>query len=587
MEDDEPRPFDDTVDERFYDERRERTQRRLRKRYHAVYVAPRWSLPRGRSGSQAEDSDDDGSDDGQRQHRGLLLCGVYERKQDADAAAGGVGALILRMFRGTDARDGSWSLAHSLPAEILDLVRSYGCAGDIELRSMGTGLQRELRSCCAAMLERERQRYAESLQYMTPTLVLKALKVAGLTPVMSCFEACVILRDLRQEDLEVRLQEAVDEAAKIRELHFPPGVSESGELSMVCDQLDALVEECEAEVRRRADGGTFSPRPDPVGPIVFPQAGEDGPDGRAERLSLRAILTDRNLIKLDTWLRGKPQPALLARLLHQEKKFAMTRNDESDSDDDEEGVAACSLTESSGTLCSVFVAPVAAPRGAQSGPLYAVLGRHDECGNGEGDDDKWRSRVLGLAFGDDRVRDAVRDELLYGVKDELMGNNDWWGGMVLAPNRPWPNRVDAEAPHSVLSFYEDAVDAAVLFGDPPSISALGAGRALRAALPENHEQELPAEVFGGVAFDGREYAMPSFPAGPRGDMHDMAQPFFVWARHGATARGYLFGSDPHECFVDNFLTWAEPVRFHPKPKPAKRRAAKPATRKRRKRGGPG
>ena len=41
----------------------------------------------------------------------------------------------------------------------------------------------------------------------------------------------------------------------------------------------------------------------------------------------------------------------------------------------------------------------------------------------------------------------------------------------------------------------------------------------------------------------------------------MAQPFFVWAQHDRfpIARGYLFGSDPHECFVDNFLTWAEPV----------------------------
>ena len=76
--------------------------------------------------------------------------------------------------------------------------------------------------------------------------------------------------------------------------------------------------------------------------------------------------------------------------------------------------------------------------------------------------------------------------------------------------------------------------------------------------------------------------MPSFPAGPRGDMHDMAQPFFVWARHDRfpIARGYLFGSDPHECFVDNFLTWAEPVRFHPKPKPVRKPAAKkPARRK--------
>ena len=93
---------------------------------------------------------------------------------------------------------------------------------------------------------------------------------------------------------------------------------------------------------------------------------------------------------------------------------------------------------------------------------------------------------------------------------------------------------------------------------------------------------MPETVFGGVALGTREFAMPSFPAGPRGDMHDMAQPFFVWARHERLpiARGYLFGSDPHECFVDNFLTWAEPVRFHPKPKPVRKPAAKkPARRK--------
>ena len=89
-------------------------------------------------------------------------------------------------------------------------------------------------------------------------------------------------------------------------------------------------------------------------------------------------------------------------------------------------------------------------------------------------------------------------------------------------------------------------------------------------------QELPETVFGGVALGTREFAMRSFPAGPRGDMHDMAQPFFVWARNDRfpIARGYLFGSDPHECFVDNFLTWAEPVRFHPKPKPVRKPAAK-------------
>ena len=60
-----------------------------------------------------------------------------------------------------------------------------------------------------------------------------------------------------------------------------------------------------------------------------------------------------------------------------------------------------------------------------------------------------------------------------------------------------------------------------------------------------------------------------------------AQPFFVWAQQDRVARGYLFGSDPHECFVDNFLTWAEPVHFHPKPKPVRKPAAKPAAKKKR------
>ena len=57
MEDDSVQAFDDTVDERFYDERRERAQRRQRKRYHAVYVAPKWraELP---TTTNEEDSDD-------------------------------------------------------------------------------------------------------------------------------------------------------------------------------------------------------------------------------------------------------------------------------------------------------------------------------------------------------------------------------------------------------------------------------------------------------------------------------------------------------------------------------------------------
>jgi hypothetical protein len=447
------------------------------------------------------------------------------------------------------------------------------------------------------MLDRERRRYANSLRYLTPSLVLKALKVAELTPVMSCAEAGVDLRALGQEELEARMSEAVAarkqagdlELEKIRADYRREREGEarregaSGEdravARMVQAQLGALISECKAEIQRRAEGGSFG-----HGSLIAD--GSLVEDGPGERPSLRAILADRNLVKLDRWLQGNPSPAVLARLLHQEKKFALARgNDDSGSDDDDDGYPRCSLVESTGPVCSVHVAPVAAPRGAARGRPFAILGRHDECGNGEGDDDRWRSRVLGLAFGESNVMDAVRDELLYGVKDELMGSSDWWGGMVLAPTRPWPHRVDAEAPHSVLSFYEEPVPPEVLFGaEAPPLEALASGRALRAPLPANDAQELPDTVFGGVALGEREYAMPSFPSGPRGDMHDMAQPFFVWAQQDRVARGYLFGSDPHECFVDNFLTWAEPVRFHAKPKPVRKPAAKkkPA-RKRRKR----
>ena len=485
MEDDSVQAFDDTVDERFYDERRERAQRRQRKRYHAVYVAPKWraELP---TTTNEEDSDDG---DG-RQNRGLLLCGIYERKRDADAAADGVGELILRMFRGTDSRDGSWALAHSLPAEILGLVRSYGSAGDIELREMGPGLQKELRSCCCTMLDRERRRYANSLRYMTPSLVLKALKVAELSPVMSCAEAGVDLRALGQDELEARLSEAVaardgGEGEARSEARREGAVGQDRAVAaMMITQLGALIGECEAEIQRRAEGGSFG-----HGSLIAD--GSLVEDGPGERPSLRAILADRNLVKLDRWLQGNPSPAVLARLLHQEKKFALARgNDDSGSDDDDDGYPRCSLIESTGPVCSVHVAPVAAPRGAARGRPFAILGRHDECGNGEGDDDRWRSRVLGLAFGESNVMDAVRDELLYGVKDELMGSSDWWGGMVLAPTRPWPHRVDAEAPHSVLSFYEEAVPPEVLFGaEAPPLEALASGRALRAALPENDARD--------------------------------------------------------------------------------------------------
>ena len=58
----------------------------------------RSGAPRLPTTTNEEDSDDTVI----RQNRGLLLCGIYERKRDADAAADGVGELILRCPR-TDA----------------------------------------------------------------------------------------------------------------------------------------------------------------------------------------------------------------------------------------------------------------------------------------------------------------------------------------------------------------------------------------------------------------------------------------------------------------------------------------------------
>ena len=63
--------------------------------------------------------------------------------------------------------------------------------------------------------------------------------------------------------------------------------------------------------------------------------------------------------------------------------------------------------------------------------------------------------------------------------------------------------------------------------------------------------------------------MPSFPSGPRGDMHDMAQPFFVWARNDRfpIARGYLFVLGPDGVTVAEISDLRHrfrEVRFHPK-----------------------
>ena len=42
--------------------------------------------------------------------------------------------------------------------------------------------------------------------------------------------------------------------------------------------------------------------------------------------------------------------------------------------------------------------------------------------------------MLGLAFGESNVMDALADRLLYTIKDELMAPSDWWGG------RSWRRR---------------------------------------------------------------------------------------------------------------------------------------------------
>ena len=105
--------------------------------------------------------------------------------------------------------------------------------------------------------------------------------------------------------------------------------------AMMITQLGALISECEAEIQRRAEGGSFG-----HGSLIAD--GSLVEDGPGERPSLRAILADRNLVKLDRWLQGNPSPAVLARLLHQEKKFALARgNDDSGSDDDDDGYPRC------------------------------------------------------------------------------------------------------------------------------------------------------------------------------------------------------------------------------------------------------
>ena len=186
------------------------------------------------------------------------------------------------------------------------VVRS---AGDIELREMGPGLQKELRSCCCTMLDRERRSYANSLRYMTPSLVLKALKVAELTPVMSCAEAGVDLRALGQDELEARLSEAVaargggGEGEAGSEARREGAVGQDRAVAaMMITQLGALISECKAEIQRRAAGGSFG-----HGSLIAD--GSLVEDGPGERPSLRAILADRNLVKLDRWLQGNPVPS--------------------------------------------------------------------------------------------------------------------------------------------------------------------------------------------------------------------------------------------------------------------------------------
>ena len=170
----------------------------------------------------------------------------------------------------------------------------------------------------------------------------------------------------------------------------------------------------------------------------------------------------------------------------------------------------CSLIESTGPVCSVHVAPGrgAERRGAR--PRPSLFWDDTTSANREGDDDRWRSRMLGLAFGESECDGrGPRRRLLYGVKDELMGSSDWWGGMVLAPTQPWPHRVEPRR-LTACFFYEEAVPPEVLFGaEAPPLEALASGRALRrrcrvcrSAFDAHLVGDRRITVFGGVARRG-------------------------------------------------------------------------------------
>ena len=184
----------------------------------------------------------------------------------------------------------------------------------------------------------------------------------------------------------------------------------------------------------------------------------------------------------------------------------------------------------------------------------------------------------------------VRDELLYGAKDELMGSSDGgaaWPGADAALAAPRRRRGTPQR-----RFYEEAFRAGgalrrrgATFGSSgvgPRVEG-GAARERRGQclnqiaahlLPRPDSrltaqaQELPETVSAALRWNERTRCHPLRPAG---NMHDMRSRFCGRAR-SIPDRG-LFGSD-HSRFVDN-STWAEPVRFHPAEAVRKPAAKKP------------
>ena len=159
----------------------------------------------------------------------------------------------MRMFR-TDSRDGSWPWRFSPPRSWV--CAAAGSAGDIELREMGPGLQKELRSCCCTMLIGNGEGTPIPC-HMTP--LVPALKVAELTPVMSCAEAGVDLRrwartSSRRARPPPRRDGGEGEVGRSEARREGAAGYNRAVAAMMITQLGALISECKAEIHPRAEG---------------------------------------------------------------------------------------------------------------------------------------------------------------------------------------------------------------------------------------------------------------------------------------------------------------------------------------------